>query len=162
MQTHIHSSLYNGWVFIHGVVLCLCEGRTSVCSGQFLFSFFVDKFCHFFQPKNWEFFGFLFIFGSLNMIISLSCWKDGKILQIFISKQLGQKKKTPPSRWRFSKPLNTYQGCFLMKYEFSKQPFDVSLITLGNIFACFFGWGGAVFASKINLASSTIHCRLFN
>jgi hypothetical protein len=28
-----------------------------------------------------------------------------------------------------------------MKYEFSKQPFDVSWVTLGNIFACFFGWG---------------------
>jgi hypothetical protein len=48
-----------------------------------------------------------------------------------------------------------------MNYEFSKHPFDVSLITLGNIFAYFFGWG-VVLASKINSASSTIHCRLFN
>jgi hypothetical protein len=87
-----HSQFTLQCVGIYTCVLCLCERRTSVCSGQFLFSFFVDKFCHFFQPKNWEFFGFLFIFGSLNMIISLSCWKDGKILQIFISKQLGQKK----------------------------------------------------------------------
>jgi hypothetical protein len=135
--------------------------QVFVVHNFYFYFYFCGQILSFFSTKRigifWEFF-----WGSVNMIISLSCWKDGKILQIFISKQLGQKKKTPPSRWRFSKPLNTYQGCFLMKYEFSKQPFDVSLITLGNIFACFFGWGGAVFASKINLASSTIHCRLFN
>jgi hypothetical protein len=50
---------------------------------------------------------------------------------------------------------------FLIKYEFSKHPFDVSLITLEIFLPVSFGWG-VVFVSRVNSASSTIHCRLFN
>ncbi len=38
-----------------------------------------------FSSKELEMFWiFFFFWGSVNMIISLSCWKDGKTLQIFI------------------------------------------------------------------------------
>jgi hypothetical protein len=53
--------------------------------------FVVDKFCHFFQPKNCEFFGFFFFLGSVNMIISLSFWKGSPNFYI---KTIGPK-KTP-------------------------------------------------------------------
>ncbi len=73
------------------------------------------------------------------MIISLSCWKDGKILQIFISK-LGQKKLRLVCRGLVNHQRPT-RGVFLMNYEFSKHPFDVSLISLEIFLLRFFGWG---------------------
>jgi hypothetical protein len=53
---------------------------------------FCGQILSFFSTKELGIFWGFFFWGSVNMMISLSCWKDGKILQIFISKQLGQKK----------------------------------------------------------------------
>jgi hypothetical protein len=129
------------------VVLCLCEGRTSVCSGQILFSFLWTNFVIFFNQRIGIFLDFFFFFGSLNMIISLSCWKDSPNFYI---KTIGAKKNTPlVCRGLVNHPIST-RGVFLMKYEFSKHPFDVSLITLEMFLLVSLGGGWSWQAELIN------------
>jgi hypothetical protein len=60
------------------------------------------------------------------MIISLSFWKGSPNFYI---KTIGPKKTPLVGRGLVNHQIPT-RGVFLIKYEFSKHPFDVSLITL--------------------------------
>jgi len=106
-----------------------------------------DKFCHFFNRRIANFLDFFFL-GSVNMIISLSFCKGSPNFYI---KTIGPKKTPLVGRCLVNRQIPT-RGVFLIKYEFSKYPFDVCLITLEIFLPVSLGWG-VVLASRVNSAS---------